>query len=183
MNVHGHCLFKRLSDRYVVYGEWLYARHTIFYDLLPHYFLEFDVLDQERAVFLSTPARRELLRGLPIVSVPVLWRGLARNLSDLRALIAPSLYKSKAWRNSLREAAQEGEAARWGHVERILQETDPSDESEGLYIKVEEADQVVDRCKFVRASFLTAVLDSGSHWLDRPIVQNRLAPAVDIFSP
>jgi hypothetical protein len=46
---------------------------------------------------------------------------------------------------------------------------------EGLYIKVEEDGQVLQRYKYVRASFLTTVIDSGSHWLSRPIVPNRLA--------
>ena len=54
-----------LQDRFVVYGEWVYAKHTIFYDALPHYFLEFDVLDLATEAFLSTPARRILLAKLP----------------------------------------------------------------------------------------------------------------------
>ena len=37
-------LWPVLHDRFIIYGEWLYAKHTIFYDNLPHYFLEFDVL-------------------------------------------------------------------------------------------------------------------------------------------
>src|SRR5689334_1995440 len=28
----------RLGDRFVLYGEWLYATHTVFYDALPHWF-------------------------------------------------------------------------------------------------------------------------------------------------
>jgi hypothetical protein len=36
-------LWARIGFRYVVYGEWLYAKHTVFYDALPHYFLEFDL--------------------------------------------------------------------------------------------------------------------------------------------
>jgi hypothetical protein len=35
--------------------------------------------------------------------------------------------------------------------------------------------------QFVRASFLTSVLDSGTHWLNRPIVPNALAPGADLF--
>jgi hypothetical protein len=54
---------------------------------------------------------------------------------------------------------------------------------EGLYIKVEEAEIVRARYKFVRASFLTAVSQSGSHWLSRPIIPNQLAAGVDIFAP
>lgn len=30
-----HVLRERLRDRYVLYGEWLYAKHTVFYDALP----------------------------------------------------------------------------------------------------------------------------------------------------
>lgn len=52
---------------------------------------------------------------------------------------------------------------------------------EGLYIKVEEDDQVVGRYKLIRASFLTTVLESGSHWLNRPIPPNQLTDGLDIF--
>ena len=60
-------------------------------------------------------------------------------------------------------------------TERQLRETDDSDTMEGLYIKIEENGQVVDRLKFVRASFAQAIAESSSHWLDRPIVPNGLA--------
>lgn len=40
-------LYEVLGRRYVMYGEWMYAKHTIYYDLLPHYYMEFDVLDRE----------------------------------------------------------------------------------------------------------------------------------------
>src|SRR5262245_12796577 len=53
-HTHAQTLHNVLQDRYVMYGEWLYARHTIFYDTLPHYFLEFDVLDLHEHQFLST---------------------------------------------------------------------------------------------------------------------------------
>ena len=47
-NAHQRAFAERLGSRYVMYGEWLYAKHTCFYDQLPHYFMEFDVLDRER---------------------------------------------------------------------------------------------------------------------------------------
>ena len=59
--------------------------------------------------------------------------------------------------------------------ERIRRESDPSDLMEGLYLKVEEEGQVKARYKYVRADFLTAVVDSGTHWLRRPIVPNMVA--------
>jgi hypothetical protein len=69
---HAAALYGVLGERYLMYGEWMYARHSIAYDRLPHYFLEFDILDRASGVFLATSARRELLAGTPVVSVPVL---------------------------------------------------------------------------------------------------------------
>lgn len=167
-----------LGARYVVFGEWCYAKHTIFYDRLPHYFLEFDVYDREAALFLSTPARRRLLESLPIVPVPVVHEGRISDAQGLRRLVGPSRFKSDGWREGLRDAA---EAA--GQLpDRIVAETDPSDRAEGLYLKHEDGDRVIGRCKFIRDSYLQAVITSGSHWQDRPIVPNRLAPDVDIFA-
>jgi hypothetical protein len=174
---HQQALWESIADRYVLYGEWLYAKHTIFYDALPHYFFEFDLLDTETGEFLSTDRRREMLQGFPIVSVPVLWRGQARSVEHLRALVARSLYKSVAWRDRLAAEAQ----SRGQDLELVGRQTDDSDYSEGLYIKVEAEGQVVERYKFVRASFLQAVFDSGSHWMDRPIIPNQLREGCDIF--
>ncbi len=59
-NHHVVALRQILGHRYLMYGEWLYARHTVPYDQLPHFFLEFDVWDRERAEFLSTDRRKAL---------------------------------------------------------------------------------------------------------------------------
>jgi hypothetical protein len=175
---HQAALWDALGSRYLVYGEWLYAKHTAFYDCLPHYFVEFDVLDQTTGTFLSTDRRRALLRDLPIVSAPVLRRGPMRSLAELLALIGPSRYKSAHWRDALRQVCR----THGLDAERMARETDPSDLMEGLYLKVEEQGQVVARYKYVRADFLTTVLDSGTHWLNRPVVPNQLAAAVDLFA-
>lgn len=88
-NHHKHWLRDALEgSRYVMYGEWLYARHTIAYDQLPHYFLEFDLLDRHTGEFLSTDRRQELLAGGPVVSVPVLASGHLGN--SLEGYIARS---------------------------------------------------------------------------------------------
>jgi hypothetical protein len=168
-------LWPVLTDRYVLYGEWLYAKHTVFYDALPHYFCEFDLLDLHTGQFLSTPRRSDLLAGTPVVSVPVLRSGEFDTLAELTALIGHSRCRTPQWRDALAKAAAEAGV----DAVRAAAETDPADEMEGLYLKVEEDGQVVERYKWVRAGFLQALLDSGSHWADRPIIANRLAdPAV-----
>src|SRR5581483_5730819 len=162
----------------VLYGEWLYAKHTIFYDLLPHYFLEFDVLDNADGTFLSTDKRAELLSGVPVTSVPVLWSGEAKDENLLKNLAGRSLYKSNNWLELLKQLSAESNA----REDMTIAQTDPSDLMEGLYIKVEEQGRVVERYKFIRESFLTAVIDSETHWLDRPIIPNQLREGVDIFA-
>ncbi|MBS2018652.1 MAG: RNA ligase family protein [Deltaproteobacteria bacterium] len=171
-HAHAAALHERLGSRYVMYGEWLFAKHTVYYDALAHYFLEFDVLDTEEQVFLSTARRRALLDGSPVSSVPVLAEGSFRRLQDLVAFVGPSTMKTPTWRANLEETAR----AKDLDVDRVVRETDPSDEMEGLYVKVEEEGRVVERYKWVRKSFLTSVVDSGSHWLSRPIVPNRVKP-------
>ncbi len=175
-NSVAHHLRDVLGHRYVMYGEWLYAKHTIFYDRLPHYFLEFDVLDTETGHFLSTDRRFDLLQGLPIVSVPVLHTGPVGKLTELLALIGVSLCKGPDWRERLAEAA----TARGVVADTLWRETNRSDLMEGLYVKVEEDGRVVERYKWVRADFLTAVVDSGSHWLQRPIIPNLLREGVTL---
>ncbi len=166
-----------LTDRYIMYGEWLYAKHTVYYDHLPHYFMEFDIYDRVEDVFLSTPRRHEMLAGTPVVSVPVLLSGDGKELKKPEALLKPSLYKSSSWKDSLKDQA----ASLGQDAERVFKETDLHDTAEGLYVKVEESGVVSERYKWVRHNFLQAIADSGSHWRDRPTLPNRLAPGVDLF--
>jgi RNA ligase len=176
-NAHQSALFDILEDRYIMYGEWLYAKHTVFYDMLPHYFLEFDILDTRTNEFLSTERRHEMLQGSPVISVPVLSEGPLHSIDALRAMIRPSLYKSPAWKARLEALYEEQKLS----AERAWKETDAADFSEGLYLKVEEDGQVVERLKFVRASFLTAILESETHWLNRPIIPNQLRDGMQLY--
>ena len=176
---HHQELYGALGSRYVLYGEWLYAKHTVFYDALPHYFLEFDVLDTRAGEFLSTPRRRELLQGLPLASVLVLAEGVVPSLAALRTLIGPSNFKTSAWQDRLRESAVESGL----DVTQVAGETDPTNLMEGLYVKVEEDGRVVERYKLIRASFTATVVQSGSHWMDRPLLPNLLRDGGDLFAP
>lgn len=177
---HEGRLLERLEDRYVLYGEWLYAKHSVSYDQLPHYFCEFDIFDKQEQVFLSTARRQQLLHGSPVVSVPVLYAGtLPAKPMQLAAMVRHSLAKSSGWR-----AAFERAVARQNlDPERCWRQTDTSDLSEGLYIKVEDAHQVLGRYKWVRPDFVQTILDSGSHHSTRPIIPNGLADGVDLYAP
>ncbi|WP_116791856.1 RNA ligase family protein [Achromobacter dolens] len=177
---HAGWLLQRLEDRYVMYGETMSKKHSVFYDALPHHFFEFDVLDRRTGAFLSTEARRELLAGGPVLSVPVLYDGLApARLADLKALLRPSLAKTARWRDAF-EATVRREGL---DLALAWRQCDKSDLSEGLYIKVEADGRTLGRYKWVRADFVQAILAADKHHSEQPYVPNLLAPGVDLYAP
>ena len=179
-NLHHDAFFDVLGERYIMYGEWMYAKHTVFYDNLPHYFLEFDIYDRETDKFLDTPSRHGLLADLPIVSVPVLKDGCFGNLAELTALIGQSKFIKDGHIQRLREYCKKNHE----DTETRCAETDQTILMEGLYIKIEQDGEVAGRLKFIRHSFLQCVLQSNSHWLSRSIVPNQLScPIESIFAP
>lgn len=166
VRVHQRALFRVLSHRYILYGEWLYAKHTLFYDALPHYFLEFDVWDKEQQCFLDTVGRRQLLHTLPLCSVPVLFEGVLHRQEDLLSLLTVSRYITPYYLQNFQRGCP--------NTVPFPSPTGLSDQMEGLYIKVEERGRVVARMKWVRPSFLQVGHAAGSRGDGRFIVPNRL---------
>ncbi len=175
---HEARLLELLEDRYVMFGEWLYAKHSVWYDQAPHYFNEFDLYDRKEGVFLSTRRRHALLSGSPVLPVPVLYEGpMPTDPKLLWSLVRPSLAKSPGWRDAF-ETAVAREAL---PLALTWQQTDRHDASEGLYLKVEDEREVLGRYKLVRASFTQTILDAESHHAKRPILPNGLHPKVDLY--
>jgi hypothetical protein len=148
-----------LGDRYILFGEWLYARHSLHYRRLPHYFFEFDLYDKRLGVFLDLETRLVMLEGTGIQTVPVLHRG---DLDEgaLRALIGPSRFES-VFTNSIT-----------GRDDPLM---------EGLYLRTEAGGVVTRRAKLVRPEFVEKVKRS-EHWQHQPVVPNLLAEGVDLWS-
>lgn len=72
LSEHSEGLFKVLGsepDRYVLFGEWVYATHSIAYTRLPDYFLAFDIYDGKGGKFLSWRERNRCLEGTGIHTV------------------------------------------------------------------------------------------------------------------
>ena len=112
---------------------------------------------------------------MPVVSVPVLQEGKFSSKEKLLGLVGESNYISFDHINKMREYCNKNGL----DAERQCRETDTSTKMEGLYIKVEEGGYVVERLKYVRVSFVQGILDSGTHWLDRPIIPNLLSVPVE----
>ena len=172
---HREELYTLLGDRYIMYGEWLYAKHKVYYNALPHYFLEFDIFDKECGVYLDTGRRMEILDGSTVKSVPVLFDGVLTSREQLLAMIKRSNYIKGDHLSELAKKAEERGLDRM----RVLAETDPSDLMEGLYIKVEDGGEVKARMKYVRHGYTQAA--AVEKWHGHTIIENELESG-DIFA-
>lgn len=177
-NINRDIFFDTLGTRYIMYGEWMYAKHTVFYDALPAYFMEFDIFDRQEEVFLDTDRRRAMTEQMGIVcSVPVLARGVFTKKEQVLSLLGQSNYITPNHTEVLRQTAERLRL----DPDTIIRETDPSTTMEGLYIKIEENGIVKGRVKFVRSGFTQCMAESNSHWLSRPIVPNKLKDETSIY--
>ena len=152
-------LERMLATRFILFGEWLYARHSLHYRRLPHYFFEFDVYDKQQGTFVDLPIRQEMLEGTGIHTVPVLHRG-AVTADELYALIGPSRFDSV-------------------FEDPLTGRRDPL--MEGLYLRTEADGRVTRRAKLVRAEFVEKVKQSD-HWQHQALVPNLLADGAEIWS-
>ena len=152
-------LEKTLKSRYILFGEWLYAKHSIFYRSLTHYFFEFDIYDKKSEAFVDWKQRMQLLEGTGIQTVPVVHHG-AVTQSKLESLIGPSQFES------------EFENPRTSLVDDLM---------EGLYLRTEGDGVVKRRAKFVRPEFVEKIQQSN-HWQQGKMVPNELAAHVDIWT-
>jgi len=82
-------LFEKLLDQYILFGEWCYAQHSIFYDRLPDWFLGYDIFDKNNLKFLSCLRRDLMFRDLSIAEVPIITRG-DFSLEELEKLLSTS---------------------------------------------------------------------------------------------
>lgn len=147
-----------LEDRFILFGEWVYARHSVHYRQLPHYFFEFDVYDKDEEAFLSLDRRLALIESLGIETVPVLHTGpLGRD--ELHQLIGPSRFDSE-FENPLTKK-----------IDNLM---------EGLYLRTEGDDKVSGRAKFVRPEFVEKVKQSA-HWQHQTMTPNLLQGGADFW--
>lgn len=147
-----------LSDRHILYGEWLYARHTVHYLQLPHFLIVIDLCDKVIGAFLDRESRLGLLQDSGFPSVPLLRRGpLTPEL--VSTLISQSRFGSR-FENPVT-----------GAIDDLM---------EGIYFRTESKGLVTSRAKFVRPEFVCRARESEG-WRHRSVVPNELATGVDIW--
>lgn len=151
-------IFACIGSRYVIFGEWLYAKHRIFYDHLPGWFVVYDLYDKDYQEFVDTDTRHQILGPLQLPEAPILYRGRFGKVSSFATFIGPSFYKTKDWKK---------------HFKGPLEGTDDSLLMEGVYIKVESDGRVVGRIKMPRPEFEKVRDEHNDDWLRKPLITNR----------
>ncbi len=78
-----------LPEHYVLYGEWLRVKHTVYYDLLPDWAVIFDVYDSFKGGFLGFEEKLKVIKVLGLVAPPLVRTLSARCRSkiDLKRVI------------------------------------------------------------------------------------------------
>ncbi len=117
-------LRETLAKRHVLFGEFLWQTHGLFYDRLPDFFVGYDLLDRAAGTFLSSTVVKRRLHGV-VELVPELWRGTMRNPKQLARTIAESAEHPSAF----------------------------GDRAEGVYVRFEDEDQLVARAKYRNSAF------------------------------
>eukprot|EP00760_Papus_ankaliazontas_P011733 PhM_4_TR15002/c0_g2_i1/m.3545 len=146
------------SGPFILYGEWCHAKHTIHYTALPGSpFIAFDIYDRAQNCFLSTARRNAILMMssnndtdeeeegatvLPII--PVVPHLCTRTFAK------PSEYEALLKTPSL-------------YAKNCV--------VEGIYLRIEDANQLIHRAKLVNPEFLQAIDDAG-HWQSQEMVKN-----------
>lgn len=138
----------RIPEGLSVFGEWLYARHSIEYRALPGYFVVFGVRDDTTGAWHTWDQTARVASDLGVPAAPVLWTGRVRTEDELR-----------------------------GQVERLAEQPSSfGGGREGVVVRLAGpiTDFDVSVAKWVRAGHV----QTDEHWSAQPIVRNVLAPAV-----
>lgn len=154
-----HAAVKHLIPvNFQLFGEWLFAKHSISYDKLPAYFMLFNVrcidlpdrlIDPAFACKVEWFAWDEVeiwANEIGVPTVPVLFKGKVSSEKELKELVL----------SLMKETSQVGT------------------EREGVVVRVARSfnDEEFSRCvlKYVRANHV----QTGDHWSHQEIVKNKL---------
>lgn len=88
VQAHGDDLWSILEPgRHILYGEWLYMKHSIKYETLPDYFIAFDLYDKITKKFASRCMLEQLLSRTSIQLVPLVAKGTFKKIEEIKQLI------------------------------------------------------------------------------------------------
>ncbi|KAG0228379.1 hypothetical protein BGX31_006590 [Mortierella sp. GBA43] len=147
---------------YVLYGEWLYAKHSVHYTGLRSWFVPFDLYDVKtgtyvsRAVFRKAIAQTQLPLN-PIITIP---DDICGNVDKTLRWVLQTLQSRSALMKSSHPATAAAAAAAEARGDN--DQCPPQDRVEGLYFRIDQGDRLLMRSKVVRPDFIAGEERWGS---------------------
>ena len=84
---HTESLFQILNQDTILFGEWLYATHSIAYTKLPDYFMAFDLYNKKKKLFYNRDRLVEALKDTNVHYVREMYRGKIKDKNQLLKMI------------------------------------------------------------------------------------------------
>jgi atypical dual specificity phosphatase len=84
---HSEALFEILDTDTILFGEWLYTKHSISYNNLPDYFLAFDLFSKKKKLFYHRNILLDKLKDTSIIPVRSIYEGKIRDRDQLLTMI------------------------------------------------------------------------------------------------
>ncbi|KNE64556.1 hypothetical protein AMAG_09915 [Allomyces macrogynus ATCC 38327] len=137
-----------LCDRFVVFGEWCIATHSVRYTRLPDAFIAFDLFDPRAGRFLS---RARFAQEIEAAN--------ALDAAERRIVTVPAVDEdvpttANGWRDL---------------VSTLESKFTDDGYAEGVYVRVDEGEWLARRAKVVRSGFIP---DGARHWSSRALKKN-----------
>lgn len=174
-------LFEVLQPHYILYGEWLYAQHSVYYDRLPGYFIAFDIYDKQAKKFLSVAERDKRLKGTGIPVIRTVASGIFKTEEDYKKVLLtePTLYcvggaqAVAQQQQQLKQPVAVADKKKKNNEKSFKMDklADGAQPLEGIYIRVDEGPFLKYRAKIVRPDFIQTV-DGSDHWSTKEVVKN-----------
>jgi ATP-dependent RNA circularization protein (DNA/RNA ligase family) len=85
-----------IPQNIIVYGEFMYAQHHIFYDKLPDWFLVFEIYDTKMQKYWDYWTRHEFCESNGLAQAPLIFEGFIDKSECIKIVPKVSKYGSKA---------------------------------------------------------------------------------------
>jgi hypothetical protein len=154
--------------QWVLFGEWLYARHSLAYDRLPSYFLAFDLFHCPARRFLAHHQLRARLAGTGIPVVPQIAHRPFADMEDLLTLLNTPSRFYRGFVEGIYLRVEDPFPAPPPPTARRVAGKSEEESKEGEPWR----QYVVTQAKIVRPDFVQGIT---SHWAGRTLERNRLA--------
>jgi len=112
------------GHKYIIYGEWMYLKHSIHYTKLPSYFIMFDLYNTTTNTFMERNEIENIIAS-----------------NNLSITLVPLIFKGKITMEKIKTFVNNESAFYDGPIE-------------GIYIRAYENNEVKYRCKLVRSNFV-----------------------------